>query len=560
MDLEPFVLQEKTLGALLDEAIARHPDKEAVVHYDRPLRQTWAEFGRTVDDLARGMMALGVAKGDKVAIWACNVPHWVSLMFASARIGAVLITVNTSYLAHELEYLLKQSDCQTLFMASSYKDHDFLKILASVVPQIADQASDSLTSPTLPHLRRVILMDDARKQGILCLSDIMALASQTSLADYEARKAEVNPYDVVNMQYTSGTTGFPKGVMLTHVNIVNNGYWIGRHQNFSSEDRVCLPVPLFHCFGCVLGVMAFVNHGATMVIVEAFSPLHVLDAIEKERCTGLYGVPSMFLAMLEHRHFGRYDLRSLRTGIMAGSVCPAPLMRRVIEQMHLKEITICYGLTEGSPVMTQTHADEDFVRRTTTAGRAMPGIEVLIADQNALPDKVVERPRGIPGEVICRGYNIMKGYYNMPAESAAAVTADGWLRTGDLGVMDEDGYLIITGRIKDMIIRGGENIYPREIEEFISGMTGVMDIQVVGVPSWKYGEEVAAFIIPQQDVVLQPEDVRAYCKGKLAWHKVPRHIAFVENYPMTGSGKIQKYKLRDLALKLFPKVAERSGA
>ena len=557
MQVEPFVLREKTLGALLDETIARHPGNDAVIHHERPLRQTWAEFGESVDELAKGLMALGVKKGEKVAVWATNVPHWVTLMFATARIGAVLITVNTSYHVHELEFLLRQSDCENLFMVGSYRDHDFIGILEEVVPQIREQPSDRLEVPKLPHLRRVFLMSDKRERGLFCLADVMALAPKVSQAEYEARKAEVKPHEVVNMQYTSGTTGFPKGVMLTHVNIVNNGYWIGRHQNFSANDRICLPVPLFHCFGCVLGVMACVNHGATMVIIDAFNPLQVMAAIEKERCTGVYGVPSMFLSMLEHRNFPRYDLHSLRTGIMAGSVCPEPLMRRVVEQMHMREITICYGLTEGSPVMTQTHVDEDFEHRTTTVGRAMPGIEVLVADPAALPGQVKEMPRGTPGEVICRGYNVMKGYYNLPEETTAAITPDGWLRAGDLGVMDEGGYLVITGRIKDMIIRGGENIYPREIEEFISGMDGVMDIQVVSVPSRKYGEEVAAFIIPKEGAALRAEDVRAYCKGRLAWHKVPRYMAFVEAYPMTGSGKIQKFKLREMALDLFPEAATR---
>ena len=557
MQLEPFVLQEKTLGALLDETIARTPDSDAVIHFDRDLRQTWTEFGRSVDDLARGLMALGVQNGEKVAIWATNVPHWITLMFATARIGAVLITVNTSYHDHELEYLLRQSDCDNLFMTDSYRDHDFISILESVVPEIHDQPSDALRIAKLPYLKRVFLMGAERKRGILCLADVFPLASSVSDAEYEARKAEVNPHDVVNMQYTSGTTGFPKGVMLTHVNILNNGWWIGRHQNLSAQDRVCLPVPLFHCFGCVLGVMAFVSHGVCMVIIDAFNPLQVLRAIEAERCTGLYGVPSMFLSILEHRHFSRFDLSTLRTGIMAGSVCPAPLMRRAVNEMHLGELTICYGLTEGSPVMTQTHADEDFLRKTTTVGRPMPGQDVRVVDPDAMPDRLLEMPRGKPGEVVGRGYNVMKGYYNMPGETAAAVTPDGWLRTGDLGIMDEDGYIVITGRIKDMIIRGGENIYPREIEEFLSGMEGVLDVQVVSVPSRKYGEEVAAFIIPRQGANLRHEDVRAFCKGKLAWHKVPRYIAFVDAYPLTGSGKIQKYKLREMAADMFPEAAKK---
>ncbi|MDL2316133.1 AMP-binding protein [Desulfovibrio sp. OttesenSCG-928-A18] len=551
MQLEPFILKEQTLGALLDATITRHPDADAIIHHERPLRQTWAEFGKSVDDLAKGLMALGVRKGEKVAVWATNVPHWITLMFATARIGAVMVTVNTSYQSHDLEYLMNHSDSENLFMIDIYRDHDFIDILQAVAPEIAVQPSDALNIARLPSLRRVFLMGDERKRGLSCLAEVMALASRVSDADYEARKAQVDPYDVVNMQYTSGTTGFPKGVMLTHVNIVNNGYWIGRHQNLSAQDRVCLPVPLFHCFGCVLGVMAFVNHGAAMVIIEAFNPLQVLRAVEKERCTGLYGVPTMFLSILEHKHFKRYDVSTLRTGIMAGSVCPAPLMRRAVEEMNLSELTNCYGLTEGSPVMAQTHADEDFLHKTSTVGRAMPGIEVMVVDPSALPDRRVEVPRGSVGEVICKGYNIMKGYYKMPEATAEAITPEGWLRSGDLGTMDDDGYLVITGRGKDMIIRGGENIYPKEIEEFISGMDAVLDIQVVGVPSRKYGEEVVAFIILKPGRSLEAKDIRAFCKGRIAWYKIPRHVAFIDSYPLTGSGKIQKYKLREEAVRLF---------
>lgn len=557
MQENPFVPQEKTLGALLDETIAKFPAQDAVIHYERPLRQNWTEFGKSVDDLARGLMAIGVQKGEKVAVWATNVPHWVTMMFATARIGAIMITVNTSYHAHELEYLLRHSQSENLFLIDSYRDHDFIDILASLLPELKEQRPEEPRAEKLPHLRRIYLMGEERKRGFACLADVMDMSGKVSDAEYAARKAEVAPHDVVNIQYTSGTTGFPKGVMLTHVNIVNNGYWIGRHQKLSPADRICLPVPLFHCFGCVLGVMAFVNHGAAMVIVEAFNPLHVLDAIEKERCTGVYGVPSMFLALMEHKHFSRYDLSRLRTGIMAGSVCPAPLMRRAVDEMNLREITICYGLTEGSPVMTQTTTDEDFVHKTTTVGRAMPGIEVLVADPDLLPGALRELPRGQAGEIVCKGYNVMKGYYRMPEETAAAVTPDGWLRSGDIGVMDEDGYLVITGRNKDMIIRGGENIYPREIEEFLSGMEGILDVQVVAVPSRKYGEDVAAFIIPKSGYTLTAKDVRAFCKGKIAWHKVPRYIAFVEAYPMTGSGKIQKYKLREMAAEMFSEAAQR---
>jgi len=557
MHCEPFALQEKTLGALLDETIARFPQHDAIIHYERELRQSWTALGTDVDRLAKGLMALGVQKGDRVAIWATNVPHWVTLMFATARIGAVLVTVNTSYRSKELGYLLRQSECQTLFMTDVYRDHDFIGILEAVLPEIRTQPSDQIKAVDLPNLRRVILMGKEQRRGLLCLEDVFALADGVTDGDYEARKAQIEPHDVVNMQYTSGTTGFPKGVMLTHVNIVNNGYWIGRHQRLGGEDRVCLPVPLFHCFGCVLGVMACVNHGAAMVIIGAFNPLQVLGAIEQERCTGVYGVPSMFLSIMEHRYFPRYDLSTLRTGIMAGSVCPAPLIRRAVRDMHLADLTVCYGLTEGSPVITQTHADDDFERKTTTVGRAMPGIEVRIVDPSAMPGTLVERPIGTPGEVICKGYNVMKGYYNMPEATVEAVTPSGWLRTGDIGTKDRDGYLAITGRIKDMIIRGGENIYPKEIEEFIADMEGVSDIQVVGVPSRRYGEAVAAFIIPKEGYTLTVGDVRAFCKGKIAWHKIPRYIAFVESYPMTGSGKVQKFRLREMAAQVFAGVAGR---
>lgn len=558
MQLEPFTLREQTLGDVLDQAIARNPDGDALVYFESAVRQSWAELGRSVDDLAKGLMAAGVQKGAKIAVWATNAPHWITLMFASARIGAVLITVNTSYHDNELEYLLRQSDCETLFMVSGFRDRDFIRILESVAPEVREQTGNSLKLAGLPCLRQVFIMDGEPKPGLGHIKDLFTLGGTVDDAAYAARKADVSPHDVVNMQYTSGTTGFPKGVMLTHINIVNNGWWIGRHQNLSGRDRVCLPVPLFHCFGCVLGVMACVNHGAAMVILDAFNPLLVLRAVESERCTGLYGVPSMFLAILEHRRFGRFTLNSLRTGIMAGSVCPAPLMRRAIKEMNLAELTICYGLTEGSPVMAQTHADEDFVRKTTTVGRPMPGQEVIIADPDALPHKVVECPRGTPGEIVGRGYNVMKGYYSMPEETADAITAQGWLRTGDVGIMDEDGYIVITGRIKDMIIRGGENIYPREIEEFLSTMDGVLDIQVVGVPSRKYGEEVAAFIIQKPGCVTpRPEDVRAFCKGRLSWPKIPRYIATLDSYPMTGSGKIQKYKLREMARDLFPEAIEK---
>lgn len=544
------VVLERTLGQLLDEAAARFPDREALVYADRDYRQTWREFSDTVDALARGLMALGVKSGEKVAIWATNVPHWVTLMFATARIGAVLVTVNTSCRTSELRYLLRQSECENLFIIGGHRDHDFIATVYAMVPELKTRPREDLRCADLPHLRRVMFLGEEKHRGMYSLAEIMDMQTMIGEDEYAARKAAVNCHDVVNMQYTSGTTGFPKGVMLSHVGIGTNGFWIGENQKLTERDRVCLPVPLFHCFGCVLGVMACVTHASTMVILESFSPVQVMSAIDQEKCTALYGVPTMYLAVLEHKLFPRFNYSSLRTGIMSGSVCPEPLMRRVLEEMNMREITIPYGLTEASPVMTMTTTDETLEHRCQTVGRAMPGIEVLIRDEHS----GAPLPPGQVGEICCRGYNVMKGYYNMPDDTAAAIDSDGWLHSGDLGVMDEDGYLRITGRIKDMIIRGGENIYPREVEEFLLGMPEIQDVQVVAVPSRKYGEEVGAFVLPRPGCTVRAEDVRDFCRGHIAWHKIPRHVAVVDAFPQTASGKIQKYKLRELAAQTFPEA------
>lgn len=550
MEFEEFYVREKTLGQLLDEAVARCPDNDAIIYVDREYRQTWTEFRDTVDDLAKGLMALGIQPGEKVAIWATNVPFWVSLMFACARIGAILLTVNTSYRETELNYLLKHSESENLVVIDGYRDFDFLSTTYKVVPELRTQPQGQLKSDELPHLRRVIFLGMEKHRGMYSVPELQAMSVMISDEEYEVRKAGVTPDTVVNMQYTSGTTGFPKGVMLTHKNIGNNGWWVGIMQRFGTKDRICVPVPLFHCFGCVLATMAAINHSSTLVFLETFNPVHVMTSIEQEKCTALYGVPTMFISILEHRLFPKIDFSSLRTGIMAGSVCPAPLMRRVIEQMNMREITITYGLTESSPGMTMTHADEEFERRVTTVGRAMPGVDVKILDTESHE----EMPRGQVGEICCKGYNVMKGYYNMPEETAKAIDRNGYLHSGDLGTMDKEGFVVVTGRIKDMIIRGGENVYPREIEEFLSSMEGVMDVQVVGVPSRKYGEEVGAFIIPKPGFDIRPEDVRDHCRGRIAWHKVPRYINFIDSYPLTASGKIMKYKLREMAAELFPEA------
>nr|WP_072696094.1 AMP-binding protein [Desulfovibrio litoralis] len=545
--MEPFVLREKTLGQLLDETVSRYPNKEALVYADRDYRQTWKQFDVLVDDLAKGLMALGVQKGEKVAVWATNVPYWITLQFATAKIGAILLTINTNCRESELRYILTQSDCENLFIISNFKDHSYLETIYKIVPELGVHPRENLRCPYFPHLKRIMFLGAEKHKGMYSVPEIMGLSCMISDEEYQERQDSLSPYDVVNMQYTSGTTGFPKGVMLTHINILNNGYWIGYHQRLSANDVVCIPVPLFHCFGCVLGVLACVNHGAKMVVLESFNPGFVMAAVEQEACTALYGVPTMFISIIEHRDFKKTNFSSLRTGIMAGSVCPEPLMRKVIELMNMSEITICYGLTESSPVMAQTHADEAFLRRVSTVGRCMPGMEVKIAD----PETCEELPRGTQGEIMCRGYNIMKGYYHMPDATKAAITDDGWLHSGDLGVMDNEGYIVVNGRIKDMIIRGGENIYPREIEEFILGMQEVLDVQVVGVLSQKYGEEVGAFIIVKEGMKLSAEAVRSYCRGRIATYKIPKYIVFVESYPLTASGKIQKYLLRQQAVELF---------
>ncbi|NSW87361.1 MAG: AMP-binding protein [Syntrophobacteraceae bacterium] len=546
--MEQSSLRSLTLGQILDESVRNNPDNEAVIYVDRDFRLTWREFSDLVDRLGKGLMALGIRKGEKVAVWATNVPYWVALQFATARIGAILLTVNTYYKISELAYLLGQSETENIFIMDGFKDTDYVQTIYELVPELKTQERGFLRSSRFPHLKRVFFLGHEKHRGMYTIPELLTMSGLVSEEEYLARQALVDVHDVVNMQYTSGTTGFPKGVMLTHYNIGNNGYWIGKNQRLGPRDRVCLPVPLFHCFGCVLGVLAAVNHGSTLVILESFDPVQVMAAVEQEKCTALYGVPTMFITILEHKLFHKFDFSSLRTGIMAGSPCPVRVMEEVMERMNMREITICYGLTEASPVLTQTRTDDDVRRRVETVGRAMPEIDVKIID----PESRKPLPPGVQGEVCCRGYNVMKGYYNMPEASAEAIDSDGWLRSGDLGILDADGYLSITGRYKDMIIRGGENIYPREIEEFLYKMEGVLDVQVVGVASKKYGEEVCAFVILKEGYDYAPEDVMDFCRGRISRYKVPKYVAFVDSYPLTASGKVQKYKLREKAARLFP--------
>lgn len=545
------IARERTLGEILDATVALYPNETAIVYADREYRQTWQELADTVDRVAKGLMAFGVQKGEKVAIWATNVPHWVTLQFATAKIGAVLLTINTNFKAAEAEYVLRRSDAENLFIIDGVRDTDYVSTMYELVPELRRQPRGSLQSAHFPHLRRVFFLGAQRHSGIYSIDEVMTRADEVSDAAYQARQATLNCHDVVNMQYTSGTTGFPKGVQLTHYNIGNNGYWIGANQNLTVRDTVCIPVPLFHCFGCVLGVLACVNHGAAMVLLERFDAVAVMMAIEREQCTALYGVPTMFIAILEHPLFRKFDFSSLRTGIMAGSPCPVKTMMQCVDAMHMREVTICYGLTEGSPVMTQTRYDEaDLLRKCSTVGKALPGIEVQIIN----PETGAFCAPGEPGEVCCRGYNVMEGYYKMPDETAQAIDTHGWLHSGDIGILDAEGYCSITGRLKDLIIRGGENIYPKEIEDFLHHIPGVLDVQVVGVPSKKYGEETGAFIILRAGVTMTADDVQDYCRGKIAWYKIPRYIHFTDQFPQTASGKIQKYKLREQAATLWPQA------
>lgn len=537
---------ENTLGGVLDDLSKNNPNGWAVRYTDRNYFRTWKELNDEADLIARGMMSLGVKKGDHVAIWATNTPEWILTLFAAAKIGAVLVTVNTNFKIFELEYLLRQSDTKLLVMIGGFKNNDYVATVNELLPELKT-TSGEIESEHLPFLKRVVFAGKETPEGMLNFEDLKILGGDFPVEIYEENKKTLNTHDVVNMQYTSGTTGFPKGVMLTHYNILNNGKTIGDGMKFTKNDKLCITVPFFHCFGLVLAMMACITHGTTMVPVERYSPVPVMNAISVEKCTAAHGVPTMFIAMLEHAQFNNFDFSSLRTGIMAGSPCPIEVMKKVIDKMNMREIVIVFGQTEASPGCTMTTTSDSIDKRVNTVGRAFPGVECKIID----PESGEELPINTPGEFCARGYNIMKGYYKMPEATAQAIDKDGWLHTGDLCTVDEDGYYKVVGRIKDMIIRGGENIYPKEIEECLYTCDKVSDVQVIGVPSEAYGEEVMACVILKEGEEMTEEEVKEFVGARMAKHKVPRYVRFVDSFPTNAAGKIQKFKMREEAIEIL---------
>jgi fatty-acyl-CoA synthase len=530
-----------TIGPYLASVAARHGDSDAVVVPHQNVRWTYREFDERVTRVAAGLLRLGLRPGDRVGIWSQNCAEWVLVQFATARAGLIMVNINPSYRRSELEYVLDKVQCSALILAPSFKSSDYIAIVRDVVPAIHHARPGALQSERLPHLRHVIRLGDERTDGMFNFSELLASPTDEQLAHLARVEEALQFDDPVNIQFTSGTTGAPKGATLTHHNILNNGFFIGEAMRLGPDDRLCIPVPLYHCFGMVLGNLACVTHGAAMVFPgEGFEPKAVLETVQAERCTALHGVPTMFVAILDHPEFGNYDLSTLRTGIMAGSPCPAEVMSRVIGTMHMNEITIAYGMTETSPVSFQSATDDPVALRVATIGRVHPHLEVKIVDGSG---RIV--PRGVKGELLTRGYSVMLGYWGDDEKTRETIDAARWMHTGDLAVIDEQGYATIVGRSKDMVIRGGENIYPREVEEFLYRHPKIQDVQCVGVPDKKYGEELCACVILRPGMQADAEEIRAFCQEQIAYYKVPRYIVFVDAFPMTVTGKIQKFVLRE---------------
>jgi len=544
MQLPKYEVGKTTIGQLVDIVAQQFGESKALEYHKLGINYKYSEFRDVCNSVAKGLMALGIKKGENIAIWANNVPEWVLTQYGSAKMGAVLVTVNTNYRSFELEYLMKQSESTTLLMIGGVRTPDeYIEVINEVCPELASSEPGKLKSEKLPMLKNVIFMGEGKAPGMLHWSDVIAMGKAIPDEALSDRQQSLEPDDVINMQYTSGTTGFPKGVMLSHTNLIGNAKSLGECMQLSSVDTMCIPVPFFHCFGCVLGTLTCVVSASAMAPVVAFKPEDVLETVEVSKCTALHGVPTMFIAELEAMKKRQYDTSKLRTGIMAGSPCPIEVMKQVVGVMGATEMCITYGQTEASPGITMTRTTDSLELRVGTVGKALPNVEVKIVD----PLNNENVPSGVQGELCTRGYHVMKGYYKNPEGTRQAIDAEGWLHTGDLAIMDKEGYCKITGRIKDMIIRGGENIYPREIEEFLYTNPQVKDVQVVGIPSIKYGEEVAAFIQLKDGALITEEDMKAFCKDKIAFHKIPAFFFFVNYYPTKASGKIQKYKLRQKA-------------
>ncbi len=538
--LEPLLYE--TIGNLFDQTVSRFPDREALVVRHQDIRWSYTQYQAEIERLARGLLALGVKPGDRVGIWAPNCFEWCLTQFATAKIGAILVCINPAYRLYELEYALNKVQCKVIISAESFKSSHYLKMLQELAPELADCEPGVLQSAKLPDLKIVIRLGDEPTAGMLNFTAVCEMGGDVESRQLEALKDQLQPDDPINIQFTSGTTGSPKGATLTHVNILNNGNIVGDGMHLTEQDRLCVPVPLYHCFGMVAGNLACIAHGSTMVLPdEAFDPLSTLQAVEDERCTALHGVPTMFIAELDCPQFADFDLSSLRTGIMAGAPCPVEVMRKVLDRMHMSEVLIAYGQTELSPVCHMTAADDPVDKRVATVGKPGPHLEVKILDENG---RVT--PIGGRGEICTRGYSVMQGYWDDPERTTETIDQAGWLHSGDLGVMDEEGYVQIVGRIKDLIIRGGENVYPREVEEFLYTHPAIQDVQVFGVPDSKYGEQICAWVQLKEGQSLTEEALKTYCRGQITHFKIPHYVRFVETYPMTVTGKIQKFKMSEI--------------
>jgi fatty-acyl-CoA synthase len=535
----------ETIGVYFDRICEQHPEQDALIVRHQDVRWTYCELQKKVNELATGLLALGIAPGDRVGIWGPNSHEWVMVQLATAKIGAIMVCINPAYRLYELEFALNKVECKVVIAAESFKTSDYLGMLNTLAPELAASEPGKLQAEKLPHLRTVIRMGTVKTEGMLNFAEVCQLGGGVEAGRLEELQDLLKPDDAINIQFTSGTTGNPKGATLTHCNILNNGYLTGEAMKLTETDRLCIPVPLYHCFGMVLSVLACVSHGSAMVFPgEAFDPLETLRTVEAEKCTALHGVPTMFITELDHPQFAEFDLSSLRTGIMAGAPCPVEIMKRVISQMHMEDILIGYGQTELSPINNMTLPDDSLERRTETVGRAMPWVEIKIVDES---NRVVAT--GEKGEICTRGYSVMREYWNDPERTAETIDEAGWLHSGDLATMDGEGYVRIVGRIKDMIIRGGENIYPREIEEFLYQHPAISEVQVFGIPDEKMGEEVCAWVQLNEGQTMTEEDLKAFCKDQITHFKIPRYVRFVTEYPMTVTGKIQKFVMRDEMVK-----------